>query len=131
MDNVITPMLAIQGAASALDFYKEVFGATEVTRMTDEEGKIAHAEILVNGAPIMIADEYPEHNRAPQTLGGSSVILHLIVEDADEVVKKAVAAGAKLIRAVADQQHGHRNGKVEDPFGHIWMISSPMKNGTP
>ncbi|HET7657716.1 MAG TPA: VOC family protein [Bacillales bacterium] len=122
----ITPMLAVRKASDAIAFYKKGFGATEVMRLTDSDGRISHCELAINGASIMLADEYPEHNRTPQTLGGSSVILHITVDFVDDVVEQALAEGATLVRPVQDQPHGHRNGKIEDPFGHVWMISTPL-----
>ncbi len=120
----VTPMLAVRDAASAIEFYKAAFGATETTRMTDSSGKVSHCEINIGGSPIMVADEFREHNISPQTLGGSPVMVHLLVEDVDATFSRAVAAGAKVLRPVADQFHGYRNGKLVDPFGHIWMIAT-------
>jgi PhnB protein len=121
----VTPMLAVHDAARALEFYKEAFGATETMRM-EYEGKIGHAEIIVGEATIMLADEYPEHNRSPRTLGGSSVILYVYVEDVDAVAGKAVAGGAKLLRPITDESYGDRVAKIEDPFGHVWMLATPV-----
>jgi PhnB protein len=118
------PMLAIKDATSAIEFYKQAFGATELERMTDPSGKIAHTEILIGDALIMIADEYPEHNISPQTLGGSTVTMHVYVEDVDAVVDRAVAAGAKIRHPVEDQFYGDRSASLVDPFGHIWMIAT-------
>ena len=122
----VTPMLGVHDAARALEFYKEAFGATEIMRM-DYEGKIGHAEIRVGDALIYLADEYPEHNRSPRTLGGSPVILYLYVDDVDAVAEKALAAGAKLLRPIADESYGDRVAKLEDPFGHVWMLAAPLE----
>ncbi len=92
--------------------------------MTDSSEKVSHCEINIGGSPIMIADEFREHNISPQTLGGSPVMVHLLVEDVDATFSRAVAAGAKVLRPVADQFHGYRNGKLVDLFGHIWMIAT-------
>jgi PhnB protein len=122
----MTPYLCAKDAAAAIAFYQEAFGATETSRMSDG-GKVAHAELAINGASIFLSDEYPEIDvLSPQSLGGSPVTLHLTVPDVDAMVERAVAAGAQLLRPVADQFHGHRNGKLKDPFGHIWMISTPL-----
>ncbi len=117
--------LICQDATRALDFYKEVFGATELMRMTSPNGKLAHAELRIGDSVIMLADEFPEFgNRAPQSLGGSPVVLHLYVEDVDAVAAAAVAAGAKVLIPVADQFYGDRSGRFADPFGHLWIIST-------
>jgi PhnB protein len=122
----MTPYLCAKDAAAAIAFYQEAFGATETSRMSDG-GKVAHAELAINGASIFLSDEYPEIDvLSPQSLGGSPVTLHLTVPDVDAVVERAVAAGAQLLRPVADQFHGHRNGKLKDPFGHVWKISTPL-----
>jgi PhnB protein len=120
----VTPMLAIKDATSAIEFYKQAFGATELNRLTEPSGKIAHAEILIGDSRIMIADEYPEYNLSPQTLGASTVIIHIYVEDVDTAVDGATAAGAKVRYPVEDQFYGDRSATLVDPFGHIWMIAT-------
>jgi PhnB protein len=124
----VTPYLCVKGAASALDFYTRAFGAVETLRLPAPEGRIGHAEIRIGGpggAPIFLADEFPEIGvLSPETLGGSPVTIHLTVPNADALFERAVAAGAMMLRPVADQGHGHRNGKLTDPFGHTWMLSS-------
>ena len=121
----VTPYLCARNAARAIEFYKEAFGAAEVMRLAEPSGKIGHAEIKIGNALVMLSDEYPEHgHRSPQSLGGSPVSLHLYVADADAVARRAVAAGAKVLRPVADQFYGERSGQLEDPFGHRWVIST-------
>lgn len=120
----VTPALAFRDAASAIEFYKKAFGATEVMRLTDPDGKIAHAELLIGDSHIMISEENPEFNHSPQSLGGSTVVLHLYVEDVDALVDQATAAGAKLVIPVKDQFYGDRAGRVADPFGHVWSIAT-------
>ncbi|MFL5267398.1 MAG: VOC family protein, partial [Stellaceae bacterium] len=106
-------------------FYKKALGADEVMRMDDPAGKIHHAEISIGGSRIMLADEHPEIQAlSPQTIGGSPVSIHVYVEDVDAMVQRAVAAGAKLIRPVADQFYGDRVGGIEDPFGYRWFIAT-------
>lgn len=123
--NALTPYLACKGAADAIEFYRQVFGATEVTRWSDPAGKIGHAEIRIGAAQIMLADEAPEIGvPSPQSLGGTPVFLHLYVADVDAVAGKAVAAGAKLLRPVEDTPYGDRNCKLADPFGHVWMVAT-------
>jgi PhnB protein len=122
--HTITPALAVRDASSAIEFYKKAFGATEEIRLTDPDGKIAHAEIKIGDSRIMISDENPEFNRSPQSLGGSTVVIHLYVEDVDELASRAVAAGAKIVFPVKDQFYGDRAGRVADPFGHVWAIAT-------
>jgi PhnB protein len=115
----------VAGAADALEFYKRAFGAKEVMRMPGPSGTIGHAEIEIGGSRIMLADEHPEMKfRGPKSFGGTTVHIHLYVEDADKVASQAAAAGAKVLRPVADQFYGDRLGTVEDPFGHIWHVST-------
>jgi PhnB protein len=113
------PMLAVHNASNAIDFYKNVFHAIEVSRMVTEDGKIEHAEVIVGDARIMIADEFPGHNRAAKSLGGTSVIIYLYVDNVDDVVQRAVSEGATVLRLIQDLPHGDRVGKIEDPFGHV------------
>jgi len=127
-----TPYLIVKGAAEAIDFYKRVFGATEVMRMADPQGRIGHAEIRIGDSVIMLADEHPEMGyRGPQTVGGSSVSIMLYLEDVDTVFNRAVSAGAKARRPVANQFYGDRSGVLEDPFGHVWTISTHMEDVAP
>jgi PhnB protein len=121
----VTPYLCVKGAASALDFYAHAFGAVEALRLAAPGDRIGHAEIRIGGAPIFLADEFPEIGvLSPATLGGSPVTIHLTVPDVDALFTRAVAAGATVLRPLADQGRGHRNGKLTDPFGHTWMLSS-------
>jgi PhnB protein len=127
-----TPYLSIKGAAEAIEFYKKAFGATETMRLADPSGKIGHAEIKIGKANIMLADEYPEMGFvSPKTLGGSPVTIHLYVEDVDAVASQAEAAGAKVLRPVADQFYGDRGGSFEDPFGHRWFLSTRIEDISP
>lgn len=120
-----TPYLIIKGAAEAIEFYKKAFGATELMRIPGPDGKIGHAEIRIGTSPIMLADEHPQMGaRGPLTIGGSPVMMHLYMEDVDAVIDRAVKAGAKLLRPVADQFYGDRIGGVEDPFGHVWFVAT-------
>jgi PhnB protein len=115
----------VKGAATAIAFYKKAFAAKEVMRMSAPGGTIGHAEIRIDDSRIMLADEYPDMNfRGPKSFGGTSVHIHLYVRDVDRVVKKAVAAGAKLLRPVTDQFYGDRSGSLEDPFGHVWHVAT-------
>ena len=120
-----TPYLIINGAADAIEFYKKAFGATEIMRFPAPGGKIGHAEIKIGDSPIMLADEFPEMGyKSPKTLGGSPASIMIYVEDVDTVFNQAVAAGAKEQRPVKDQFYGDRLGTLEDPFGHVWHVST-------
>ncbi len=120
-----TPYLIIKGAADAIEFYKKAFGATEIMRFPAPGGKIGHGEIKIGDSPIMLADEFPEMGyKSPKTLGGSPVSIMIYVEDVDTVFNQAVAAGAKEQRPVKDQFYGDRLGTLEDPFGHVWHVST-------
>jgi PhnB protein len=126
--HVVTPYLAVEGASEAIVFYKKVFGAKEVMRMPGPNGTIGHAEIAIGDCRIMLADEFPEMNfKSPRAFGGSPVAVNLYVKNVDAVAKKAVAAGAKLLRPVADQFYGDRSGSLEDPFGHVWHVATHIK----
>lgn len=121
----VTPYLTVTGAAKALEFYKNAFGAVETVRLVGPDGRVGHAEFEISGTPIMLSEEYPELDvRSPTTLGGSPVGIHLMVEDSDAVFNRAVKLGATAVRPVANQFYGERSGKLKDPFGHIWYIST-------
>ena len=121
----VTPYLIIRGAADAIEFYKNAFGAVELFRFPAPGGKIGHAEIKVGDSPIMLADEYPDMGyKGPQSIGGSPVSLMIYLEDVDSVFNRAVDAGATVKEAVQDKFYGDRTGTVIDPFGHIWHIST-------
>ena len=125
----VTPYLCCRDAEKAIDFYKRAFGATELMRMPAPGGKIGHAELQVGSSRVMLADEFPEMGfMSPQSLGGSPVMLHLYVEDADATVKTAEAAGGKVTRPVADQFYGDRGGQLDDPFGHKWYVSTHIED---
>ena len=130
--HTVTPYLIITGAAQAIEFYKSAFGATELVRMPDPKGKIAHAEIKIGDSMIMLADEHPEMGyRGPRSLGGTSVSILLYVPDVDTVFERAIKAGGKSQRAVADQFYGDRMGTFEDPFGHVWTIGTHIEDVAP
>jgi PhnB protein len=127
----VMPYLRVRDAAKAIRFYKKVFGAAERYRLR-MAGRIGHAELDLGGCVVMLADEFPEAKAVgPKTLKGSSVSLTVYVDDVDKVVAKAVKAGSKLRRPVADQFYGDRAGQIEDPFGHIWMIQTRIEKVTP
>src|ERR1700728_4764517 len=123
--NSITPYLVVKGAAKAIDYYKKVFGATEVMRMPGPDGTVGHAELQIGDSRIMLADENPQMgNRSAESIGGSPVSLYVYLPDCDKVVNKAADAGAKVLKPVADQFYGDRSGFIQDPFGHLWGIAT-------
>ena len=134
LEGRIVPYLMIDGAAAAIDFYKNAFGATEAYRLEMPDGAIGHAEIRVDGAHVFLADapDDMEGDAAnPKKLGGSSVLLHLYVEDVDAAVETAAAAGATITRPAQDQFYGDRAAMVTDPFGHMWSLHTHIKDVSP
>jgi PhnB protein len=129
----ITPYLNIKNCAQAIEFYKKAFDAKEKFRMATPDGKaIAHAEIQIGDSLLMMADEMPQmHNKSPTTLGGTSGGIFLYVEDVDKTFNQAVAEGAKVLDPIKDQFWGDRHGAIEDPFGHVWSISTHIRNVSP
>jgi PhnB protein len=123
--HTVIPYLTVHNAAEAIQFYKDAFAAIELNRITQADMRIGYAEIKIGDSRIMLSDEFPEISvLSPQTLGGTPVALHLYVEDVDAVAEQAVAAGMRVIRQIADQPVGIRNGIFECPYGHRWFISS-------
>jgi PhnB protein len=128
----ITPYLFVRSAASAIDFYKNAFGATEIVRMVGSNGKIMHAELRIGDSIVMLADENPPTGvMSPQTVGGFSVGLHLYVENVDAVIQKAVENGAKPLRPIINQFYGDRSGSLLDPFGHMWSVATHVEDVSP
>jgi uncharacterized glyoxalase superfamily protein PhnB len=124
----LTPHLVCAGAAEAIEFYKRAFGAIEMIRLPAPDGKLMHACVSINGSSVMLVDESPAMgNLSPLSLKGTPVTIHLIVDDADAVTTRAVAAGAKLLMPVADMFWGDRYGVLEDPFGHRWAVATPKR----
>ena len=121
-----TPYIICKGAAKAIEFYKNAFGAVENFRLAAPDGKIGHGEIRIGkDAIVMLADEFPEMGvRSPQTIGGTPVSIYIYVEDVDAFARRAEAAGATIKRPVADQFYGDRSVHLEDPFGHSWGFAT-------
>jgi len=116
------PTLSVRNGAAAVEFYKKAFGAEVVMCLTDPDGGVV-AELTINGVRFLIADEAPQYeNFSPETLGGSTIRMGLVVADPDAMAKQAVAAGATEVYPVADQDYGYRLGRIKDPFGHHWEI---------
>jgi PhnB protein len=128
----ITPYLAVDDAAEAIEYYKKAFGAKERGRMEAPGGKIGHAELEVGDSLVMLSDALPQFSTRPPTeLGGTSVSVLMYVEDVDAVVKQAVDAGGTVTMEVADQFWGDRFGTVQDPFGHLWSIATHVEDVPP
>ncbi len=128
----ITPYLHIHGAARALDFYKQAFGARELVRLAGADGKIGHAEIMIGDSIVMLADEVPEMGiHSPSSLKGTSVSIVLYVEDVDKVVARAIKAGATIRRPLEDKFYGDRSATLADPFGHEWTVSTHLEDVEP
>ena len=130
--HTVTPYLRIRGAAEAIEFYRRALGAVETVRMAMPDGRVGHAELKIGDSVIMLADEFPEMNiRGPQTLGGTSVSFCIYLEDSDAAFRRAVDAGAKVLRPVQDQFYGDRSGTVVDPYGHEWTLSTHKEDLSP
>jgi PhnB protein len=121
----VTPYLIIDGASAAIDWYREVFGAEEVTRWTGGAGRIAHAELRIGESSIFLGDEHVDYEdiHAPPRIGGTPVYLDIETDDVGRLFERAVAAGAVEIRAPTDPQQAVQSAKVRDPFGHVWLIT--------
>jgi uncharacterized glyoxalase superfamily protein PhnB len=131
--NTLTPHLVVKGASKAIDFYKKAFSAEEIRRMLGPDGKsIMHAELKIGNSRLMLVDEFPEMNaRAPESIGGTPVTIHMFLKDADLVFKRAVDAGAQVRMPLADMFWGDRYGVLADPFGHLWSIATHIEDLTP
>lgn len=132
MPDSISPHLCVRDAAGALEFYKKAFNAREISRHAAPDGKrIMHAAVEMNGGVVMLSDDFPEYRggkaSTAEALGGSPIVLHLQVEDADAAFKRAVDAGAKIAMPLADQFWGDRYGQIMDPFGITWSIGAKVK----
>ena len=124
--------IAVGDAAQAIEFYSRAFGAREKFRLTEPSGRIGHAELDFDGITLMLSDEYPEYGiRGPQALGGTAVTIHLHVDNADEMIHRAVEAGAKLEMEPSDHFYGERSGCIRDPFGHRWNIGHSIEEVSP
>jgi len=132
--NSITPYLIVKGAAQAIEYYKNVFGATELFRMKGPDGKIGHAELKIGNSHIMLADENPnmgQGHSSAASIGASPVSLYVYIPDVDRVVQKAAAEGGKILKPVQDQFQGDRSGFIQDPFGHLWSVATHVEDVAP
>ena len=130
--HTVSPYLAVDDAARAIEFYGRALGAKDVVRMDAPDGKIAHAELEIGDSRIMVSDPFPHAStRPPRELGGTSASVFLYVEDVDAVVRRAVDSGSTLTMEVADQFWGDRFGVITDPFGHVWSIATHVEDVAP
>jgi len=124
----VTPHLYCRGAVALIEFYKTAFGATEFYRLVMPDGRIGHAELMIGGGRVMLADEFPEWGCvSPLGVGGSGMSLMCYVADVDAFADQAIRAGAKVLMPVADQFYGDRSCKLQDPSGHVWMFATRIK----
>jgi PhnB protein len=126
----LAPHLVCKGAGAAMDWYKVGLGAEELMRLPGPDGRLMHGSMKVNGCMVMLADEFgdvgPEHRTAaPPSLGGTCVVMHVVVDDCDAWIARAEKAGANVIAPAADQFWGDRYGQIEDPWGHRWSLATP------
>lgn len=128
----VFPYLRVRNAPAAIEFYTRAFGAREKFRLTEPSGRVGHVELEFGPVIIMVSEEYPEYGiLGPQSIGGTSVSIHLHVDDCDAAITRAVTAGATLVRAAANQFYGERSGTVRDPFGHEWLIGHNVEEMDP
>ena len=130
--HTVTPYLAVDDAAAAIEYYTKVFGAKESVRMDGPDGMIAHAELEIGDSKVMLSDPFPQStSKPPKELGGTSASVFMYVEDVDAIVKKAVDEGATITMEVQDQFWGDRFGSITDPFGHSWSIATHVEDVPP
>lgn len=128
----VFPYLRVKGASDAVKYYLKVFDAKELFRLVEPSGRVGHVELDFGGTTIMLSDEYPELGiYGPKGLKGTTVSIHLHVDDADAVIARAVEAGGEVVRPAADHFYGERSGTVRDPFGHEWNIGHSIEDVTP
>jgi uncharacterized glyoxalase superfamily protein PhnB len=133
MNQALFAYLCVTDAAAAIDFYRRAFGAVEIFRLDDPAtGRVAHAEVEIGGSTLMLAEEYPQFGlRAPNSLGATTVTLHLHVDDCDAAAERAVSAGGVLESPPENQPHGERQAVVRDPSGHRWNIGQHLEELSP
>jgi PhnB protein len=130
--HTLTPYLAVDDAAAAIDFYKQAFGAEEEVRMPMDDGKIAHAQLRIGDTPLMLSDPMEQSSvRPPKEAGTSTASIFMYVDDVDATVKQAVEAGATVSMEVQDAFWGDRWGTITDPFGHLWSVATHVEDVPP
>ncbi len=129
--NAIVPHIYVDGAAEGIAFYKRAFGAVELFRIADPDGKIVHAEISIGGSVIMIGD--PDHKlyAEPRAVGRCTAGLHIFIDDNEALLRQAVAAGVEAIQPPTEKFYGANSASVRDPFGHVWVLLSWKEDLTP
>lgn len=124
--------LRVKDAPRAIEFYVKAFGATEKFRLVEPGGRVGHAELDFGGTTLMLSEEYPEYGiKGPASIGATTVSIHLHVDDADALIRRAVAEGATVVREPQDHFYGERSGTVRDPFGHEWNIGHSLEELSP
>jgi PhnB protein len=130
--HTLTPHLVCADAAAAIEYYKRALGATEVSRMSGPDGKLAHAVVKIGDSSLFLVDENSQRGLlGPKALRGSPVTLHLSIEDADATLERAVAAGGEVTMPIWDTPWGDRYGQFRDPFGHSWSVATHIRDVTP
>ena len=125
----VFPYLILRDAPAAIEFYKRVFGAEEIMRLAEPSGRIGHAQLKLGAAMIMLAEEHPDRGvLSPLAYGGAGSFLHLHVENVDEMTQRAAEAGAKILAEPKTQFYGERSSKLQDPFGHQWMLGQHVED---
>lgn len=128
----VFPYLIVRDAAAAIEFYKRIFGAEEGMRLAEPSGRIGHAELKLGAAMIMIAEEHPDRGvLSPLAYGGTGSFLHLHVDNVDTMTQLAAEAGAKILAEPKTQFYGERSSKIQDPFGHVWMLGQHVEEVSP
>ncbi len=132
MNVALTPRLVVQDPDAALAFYREALGAEVFERYAEPDGHVVHAAFHIGDAVVSLTQERKKwDNNSPPTLGGSPVLLNVVVDDVDALVERFLAAGGEAVIALADQFYGHREGRFRDPFGHLWILTSIVEELTP
>ena len=130
--HTLAPHIVVQDAAKAIEFYKRAFGAQEINRLMTPDGKgVMHAQLKIGGSMLMLGGEFPPSCLSPKSRGGTSVTLHLYVENADAAFERAVKAGCTVKMPLTDQFWGDRYGVTEDPFGHQWSLATHKQDLSP
>jgi uncharacterized glyoxalase superfamily protein PhnB len=128
----VYPILHVRGGAAAIDFYKRVFGAQELLRLAYPDGRIAHAELKLGPVTLLLADEHPDYGvLCPLAYGGVGSSIHLHVDSVDRLARRAIEAGATMVREPVDEGHGERQCRIRDPFGHEWLLGQQTESVSP
>jgi PhnB protein len=124
----VNVLMVVKDAISALEFYNQAFGAETIILLKDPQGRVMYAEFKITDTIIMLTEENSNLNSAPSTLGGSSVVIYLYTGDAEALFEHAVKAGAEVLSPIEEQFFGDRSGRIQDPFGHQWIIATHMED---